>query len=116
MAGAVLAYGIVYFWIEIHMYYNPPWPMAYLFYYMGGLIPSYLVGKRTGAAELTVALRTSLISWVLVVVSLMAFTEGNTIAYFALLLVMFIIGGLTSAYLSLRRRLRPAKPDVSENL
>lgn len=116
MAGAVLAYGIIYFWIELHMYYSPIWPLAYLFYYLGGLIPSYLVGKRTGAAELQVAIKSVLISWVFVVVSLLAFTEGNTISYFALLLVMFILGGVTTAYISLRRRLRQAKlvdPDLS---
>jgi len=109
MAGAVLAYGIVYFWIELKTFYDPPWALAYVIYYLAGLVPSYLICKRTGAAELPVAFRSAVISWALVVVSLWAFTEGNTTSFFALLLVMFILGGLTTAYISLRRRLRPAK-------
>jgi hypothetical protein len=105
----VLAYGIVYFWIELKTLYNPPWVLAYLMYYLAGLVPSYLVCKRTGSAELPVAFRSAVISWALVVVSLWAFTEGGTTSLYALLLVMFILGGLTSAYISLRRRLGPSK-------
>ncbi|HUV34623.1 MAG TPA: hypothetical protein VMW22_06800 [Candidatus Desulfaltia sp.] len=109
MAGAVLSYGIVYFWIELKTFYDPPWVLAYIMYYLASLIPSYLVCKRTGAAELPVAIRSVLISWALVIVNLWAFTQGNTTSLFALLLVMFLLGGATSAYISLRRRLKPAK-------
>ena len=109
MAAAVLAYGVVYFWVELNIYYDPPWVLALLFYYLGGLIPGYLVCRRTGSAELAVGVRSSVSSWVFTVVSLLAFTEGNTPTFFALLLVMFLLGGLTSAYLALRGRLRPKK-------
>ena len=112
MAGAVLSYGIVYFWIELKTFYGPPWVLAYIMYYLAGLVPSYLVCKRTGAAELPVAFRSVMISWALVVFNLWAFTQGNTTSFFALLLVMFILGGATSAYISLRRRLSPAKQSV----
>jgi len=114
MAGAVLAYGIVYFWIELKTFYNPPWALAYVMYYLAGLVPSYLICKRTGAAELPVAFRSTMISWALAVVSLWAFTEGNTPSFFGLLLVMFILGGMTSAYLTLRRRLKPNKQADAE--
>jgi hypothetical protein len=107
MAAAVLAYGIVYFWVELHMLYGPPWPLAYLFYFTAGLIPSYLVCRRTGSGELAVGVKCSVTSWGFTAVSLLAFTEGNTTIFFALLLVMFLMGGLTAAYLTLRRRLRP---------
>jgi hypothetical protein len=115
MAGAVLAYGIVYFWIELKTFYNPSWVLAYVIYYLAGLIPSYLVCQRTGAAELSIAFRSTMISWALVVVSLWAFTEGNTTSFFGLLLVMFILGGMTSAYLTLRRRLKlPKQADADQ--
>lgn len=114
MAGAVLAYGIVYFWIELKTFYDPPWVLAYIMYYLASLIPSYLVCKRTGAAELPVAIRSVLISWALVIVNLWAFTQGNTTSLFILLLVMFLLGGATSAYISLRRRLKPAKQGATD--
>lgn len=106
MAAAVLAYGIVYFWVELQMYYGPPWPLAYLFYYLAGLVPSYLVCRRTGSGELAVGVKCSAASWGFTVVSLLAFTEGNTTTFFALLLAMFLLGGLTAAYLTLKRRLK----------
>src|SRR4030043_69847 len=91
MAAAVLAYGVVYFWVELNIYYDPPWVLALLFYYLGGLIPGYLVCRRTGSAELAMGVRSSVASWVFTVVSLLAFTEGNTPTFFALLLVMFLL-------------------------
>jgi len=109
MAAAVLAYGVVYFWVELNIYYDPPWILALLFYYLAGLIPGYLVCRRTGSAELAVGFRSSVASWGFTVVSLLAFTEGNSTGLFALLLVLFLMGGLTAAYLALRRRLRPGK-------
>jgi len=109
MAAAVLSYGIVYFWIELTSFYNLPWILAYVLYYLASLIPSYLVCKRTGAEELSVAIRCAVFSWALVVISLLAFTEGNTIFFFAVLLVVFIIGGATSAYITLRKSLKTGK-------
>jgi hypothetical protein len=116
MAAAVLAYGIVYFWVELHMLYGPPWPLAYLFYYLAGLAPGYLVCRRTGSGELAVGAKSSVASWGFTAVSLLAFTEGNTMIFFALLLAMFLLGGLTAAYLALKRRLKaleaePGKPE-----
>ncbi len=121
MAAAVLAYGIVYFWIELNALYDPPWLLAYLIYYLGGLIPSYLVCKRTGSAELAIGVKSSVASWGFVIVSATAFTEGNTLTFFSLLLIMFLLGGLTAAYLTLRKRLKPEKqwkpdPTLDNNL
>jgi hypothetical protein len=118
MAAAVLAYGIVYFWIELNALYDPPLFLGYLIYYLGGLIPSYLVCRRTGSAELAIGAKNSVASWGFVVVSVTTFTEGNTLTFFALLLIMFLLGGLTAAYLTLRRRLKPAKqgkPDSTQD-
>jgi len=121
MAAAVLAYGIVYFWIELNALYDPPWLLAYLIYYLGGLIPSYLVCRRTGSAELAIGVKSSVASWGFVIVSATAFTEGNTLTFFSLLLIMFLLGGLTAAYLTLSRRLKPQKqgkpdPTLDNNL
>jgi len=109
MAAAVLSYGIVYFWIELANFSSLPWIMAYVLYYLAGLIPSYLVCKRTGAQELSIAIKCALISWAFVVFSLIVFTEVTAFFVFATILVMFVLGGVTSAYITLRRRLRGGK-------
>ena len=108
MAAAVLAYGIVYFWIELDAMYDPPWLLAFPIYYLGGLIPSYLVCRRTGSAELAVGVKSSVGSWLFVTVSVTTFTEGATPIFYMFLLVTFLLGGLTAAYLTLKRRLKPA--------
>jgi len=69
MAATVLAYVVVYFWVKINMYYDPPWVLDLLFYYLGGLIPGYLVCRRTGSAELALGVRSSIASWVFAVLA-----------------------------------------------
>lgn len=114
MAAAVLAYGIVYFSVELYMYYSPPWPISYLFHYLAGLVPSYLVCRRTGSGELGVGVKSSAASWGFTTVSLTVFTEGSTMTFLALMLIMFLLGGLTAAYLALRRRLKPRGAEPSK--
>lgn len=105
MAGAVLAYGIVYFWIELKAMGGVPGILAYVIYYLAGVIPSYLVCRRTDSSHLLVAVKTAILSWVFVVVTLLAFTQGSNTFFFVVLLVFLVLGGVTSAYVSLRKRL-----------
>ncbi|MCW4050274.1 MAG: hypothetical protein NWE89_11135 [Candidatus Bathyarchaeota archaeon] len=110
MAGAVLSYGIVYFWIRVKTLYNAPWILAFVFFYLGGLLPSGMICKRTSRNQLPTGLKSAIISWIFTVVSLLAFTQGNQASFFGVLLVFFLLGGFTSGYITTRQRLKPRKP------
>ena len=112
MAAAVLAYGIVYFWIELKTVAGAPDLLGYPIYYLSGLIPSYLVCKRTGSAHLAVGVKTAALSWGVTFMTLLAFTRGTNLTFFAVLLVLMLLGGASAAYIILRRRL--AAPAVEE--
>jgi hypothetical protein len=105
MAAAALAYGIVYFWIELKMVAGAPDLLAYPIYYLSGLIPSYLVCRRTDSTHLAVGIKSALAAWVLTVVTLLTFVEGSSLAFFGILLTCQVLGGVTASYLALRQSL-----------
>ena len=112
MAAAALAYGIVYFWIELKMVAGAPLLLAYPVYYLSGLIPSYLVCRRTDSAHLAVGIKSALAAWVLTVVTLLTFVEGPSLAFFGILLTCQVLGGVTASYLALRQSLQPPSREV----
>jgi hypothetical protein len=107
MAAIVLAYGIVYFWIELKMVAGTPSLMAYPVYYLAGLIPSYLVCRRTDSAHLAVGIKTAFAAWAFTAVTLLAFVEGSSLAFFGILLICLVLGGATASYLALKQSLQP---------
>jgi phosphatidylserine synthase len=109
MAAAVLSYGIVYFWIELNSYQEIHWIFAWIIFYFGGLLPSYLVCRRTSRNQLGVGLKAATASWLFVVVSLSVFTQNSTFSFFILLLILFLLGGITSSFITMKQRLKPKK-------
>jgi len=105
MAAAALAYGIVYFWIKLKMVAGTPSLLAYPIYYLAGLVPSYLVCRRTDSAHLAVGIKSALAAWAFTAVTLLAFVEGPSLAFFGILLICLVLGGATSSYLALRQSL-----------
>ena len=103
MAAAALAYGLVYFWIKTVA--GTPSLLAYPVYYLAGLAPSYLVCRRTDSAHLAVGIKSSLASWVFITVTLLAFVEESSLAFFGILLICLLLGGATASYLSLKQSL-----------
>lgn len=103
MAAAALAYGIVYFWIKLKMVAGTPSLLAYPVYYLAGLVPSYLVCRRTDSAHLAVGIKSSLASWGFTAVTLLAFVEGSSLAFFGILLICLVLGGVTASYLALKQ-------------
>ncbi len=112
MAAAVLAYGIVYFWIKLKMVAGTPSLLAYPVYYLAGLVPSYLVCRRTDSAHLAVGIKSALASWGFTAVTLLAFVEGSSFAFFGILLTCLVLGGVTASYLTLKQSL--SQPPLHE--
>ena len=105
LAAAALAYGIVYFWIKLKMVAGTPSLLAYPVYYLAGLVPSYLVCRRTDSAHLAVGIKSALASWGFTAVTLLAFVEGSSLAFFGILLICLVLGGVTASYLALKQSL-----------
>jgi len=105
MAAAALAYGIVYFWIKLKMVAGTPSLLAYPIYYLAGLVPSYLVCRRTDSAHLAVGIKAALAAWMFTAVTLLAFVEGSSLAFFGILFICLVLGGATASYLVLRQGL-----------
>jgi hypothetical protein len=112
MAAAALAYGIVYFWIELKMVAGAPGLLAYPIYYLSGLTPSYLVCRRTDSTHLAVGIKSALAAWVLTVVTLLTFVEGSSLAFFGILLICQVLGGVTASYIVLRQSLQLPSHEV----
>jgi hypothetical protein len=49
----------------------------------------------------------AVVSWIFTMVCLIAFTQGDPMGFFKTLLVMFLLGGLTTSIITMRKRLRP---------
>jgi len=103
LAAAALAYGIVYFWIKTMT--STPSLLAYPVYYLAGLVPSYLVCRRTDSSHLAVGIKSALASWAFTAVTLLAFVEGSSLAFFGILLICQVLGGATASYLALKQSL-----------
>jgi len=112
MAAAVLSYGIVYFWIELKIAAGTPSLLAYPVYYLAGLVASYLVCRRTDSAHLAVGIKAALAAWAFTAVTLLAFVEESSLAFFGILLICLVLGGATSSYLALRQSLQPHSHEV----
>jgi len=112
MAAAALAYGIIYFWIKLKMVAGTPSLLAYPIYYLAGLVPSYLVCRRTDSAHLAVGIKSALAAWAFTAVTLLAFVEGSSLAFFGILLICLVLGGATASYLALRQSLQPPSHEV----
>jgi len=56
LAAATLSYGIIFFWLKLSTLTQIPWPISYLIFYMGGLVPTFLVCRRTDRNQFPVAI------------------------------------------------------------
>ncbi len=109
LAAATLSYGIIFFWLKLSTITQVPWPVSYLIFYMGGLVPTFLVCRRTDRNQFPVAIKSVIFSWVFTLVCLITFTQGDPSSFFKMLLVLFMLGGISSSVISMRQRLRSKK-------
>ena len=113
LAASVLSYGIVYFWVQFILILDHEWLglLSYPVFLLSAFATAYLVLRRTDEAHLAVGLKSSLVSWVFTVVSFLALTEGPNTGFFLVLLVCFIVGGASAAYVRLKQKLVPVVHD-----
>lgn len=107
LAAGALAYGTIFFWLKLSTMIQLPWLVSYLIFYLGGLVPTYLVCRRTDRNQFPVGIKSAVFSWIFTLVGLIAFTQGDPSSFFKMLLVFFLLGGLTSSVITMRERLRP---------
>lgn len=108
LAGAVLSYGIVYFWIQILNWIDLQMIalISYFVYFLGALSSAYLVLRRANTTHLRIGITSVLASWAFTVFSLLALTEGANSGFFIALLICFVLGGVAASYISLKNQLR----------
>lgn len=106
-AAATLAYGTIFFWLKLSTIVQLPWLLSYMIFYLGGVGTTYLVCRRTDRNQFPVAIKSAIFSWGFTLVCLITFTQGDPSSFFKMLLVLFLLGGITSSVISMRERLRP---------
>jgi phosphatidylserine synthase len=97
LAGAVIVYGIVYFWLEIKTVTEVPWYLAYIIYYLAGLVSSYLVCNKVKSDDLLTGVKSAIVSWIITVIGILAITQQISIVFIITLFILMILGGVTSA-------------------
>jgi len=105
LAAATLAYGTIFFWLNLSVSIQIPWLLTYLIFYLGGVGTTYLVCRKTDRNQFPVAIKSAIFSWVFTLVCLITFTQGDPSSFFKMLLVLFLLGGITSSVISMRERL-----------
>lgn len=114
LAAATLAYGTIFFWLNLSVSIQIPWLLTYLIFYLGGVGTTYLVCRKTDRNQFPVAIKSAIFSWVFTLVCLITFTQGDPSSFFKMLLVLFLLGGITSSVISMRERLGLKKKPDSE--
>jgi len=111
LASAMLSYSVIFLWLKFSSIIEISWGVSYLFFYVAGLGPTYLIINRINKNHFPVAMISVFVSWVFTLVCLITFTQGDPTEFFKTLLVFYFLGGLTSSIIRMRRRLSPKKPD-----
>ncbi len=115
LAAATLAYGTIFFWLKLSTIIQLPWLLSYLIFYLGGVGTTYLVCRRIDRNQFPVAIKSAIFSWIFTLVCLITFTKGDPSSFFKMLLVLFLLGGITSSIISMRERLKPKKKPEQEH-
>lgn len=115
MAGAMLANGVVWIWLQAldnlsTMFSKVPIGLladaSFLIYLAGGVASSYLVCTRTTSGHLLVGLKFSALAWVISLFFVFTSPAEPTMGFVLSLLACFVAGGVSGAYLALQRMLR----------
>ena len=105
LASAMLSYGVIFLWLKFSTMMDVSWGVSYLFFYVAGLGPTYLICRRITRNQFPVAMISAFFSWVFTLVCLITFTQGDPMGFFKTLLALYLLGGLSSSIITMRRRL-----------
>ncbi|MCK5670537.1 hypothetical protein KAI10_04080, partial [Candidatus Bathyarchaeota archaeon] len=75
LAAATLAYGTIFFWLQLSAGIPIPWLLTYLIFYLDGVGTTYLVCRKTDRNQFPVAMKSAIFSWVFTLVCLITFTQ-----------------------------------------
>lgn len=109
LAAAALSYGTIYFWLRLSSNIEFPWITTYLVFYLAGLSTTYLICRRIDRNQFPVAIKSAVFSWLFTMICLITFTQGDPASFFKMLLVLFLLGGLTTSVITMRQRLNAKK-------
>ena len=109
LASAALSYAIIFFYIRLANTLTIPWILSYVVYFLAGAIPTYMVLRKLTRDQFPVAIISSVVNWMFTFVCLVTFTQGNPMTFFRMLFVFFLMGGVSAAVITMKKRLSPKK-------
>jgi len=109
LASAALSYAIIFFYLRLANTITVPWVLSYIVYFLAGAIPTYMVLRKLKRDQFPVAIISSVINWMFTFVCLITFTQGNPWTFFRVLLVFFLMGGVSVSIITMKTRLSPKK-------
>ncbi|MCW4012603.1 MAG: hypothetical protein NWF07_06380 [Candidatus Bathyarchaeota archaeon] len=109
LASAALSYAIIFFYIRLANTITVPWLLSYVIYFLAGALPTYMVLRKLTRDQFPVAIISSVVNWIFTFVCLITFTQGNQMAFFRMLFVFFVMGGVSVAVITMKARLSPKK-------
>ncbi|MFP3952012.1 MAG: hypothetical protein ACLFVP_07755 [Candidatus Bathyarchaeia archaeon] len=117
IAAAMLSSGIIWFWIQLVLYFNSSvlQLLSYPVYIAAQGAASYLVVTRSNRKHLSVGIKTALASWLFAIFFTISFNMKNQLGFAIIILVCFLIGGVGGAYIALNRRLKSTKNSAKED-
>jgi len=115
--GTILSYSLVYIWLNDFVNKMPEMHilLSVVVYYLIGTLSSFLVCRKTTEAHLSVGVKMGLLSQVFTVFTMYVVTGTLNMVLFFVILICFLLGGATGAYISLRKRiLSPIESETEE--
>ena len=115
--GTILSYSLVYIWLNDFVVKMPGMHIlvSVVVYYLVGALSSFLVCRKTSEAHLSVGIKVGLLSHVFTVFTMYVVTGSLNMVLFFIILICFLLGGATGAYISLRKRiLDPIESEAEE--
>jgi hypothetical protein len=115
MAGAMLANGIVFVWMQLLSIFRQTaseFPqgvlvdISYLIYIFAGYISTRQVVKRTGKEHLKIGFKTAGYSSIMGLLIIFTLTKEPTMNFAIILAVCYFAGSILASYLELRARIR----------
>ncbi|MCW4050259.1 MAG: hypothetical protein NWE89_11060 [Candidatus Bathyarchaeota archaeon] len=115
LAGAMLANGIVWVWMQALSLFRgvtSQLPIrlltdaSFLVYVFAGYFSASQVGKRADTKHLNVGLRTAGYSWIGSLIIMFTMASEPTLSLAVTLLICFVAGSVVGGYMIIRRRLQ----------
>ena len=120
LAGAMVANGVIWIWGQLLADFEGFFSaipigvladISYVLYLFATIVASMLVCGRASTGHLVVGVRFAGTAWVLSLFIMITTAPNPTLGLAFSLLVIFAMGGVAGAYLTIRRRMRRPTPD-----